>query len=51
MKATGMKTQKALSDHALRELRRQERQNKILELKGHINWEGHLDEWWPGRTI
>jgi len=50
MKATGMKTQKALIDHALRELLRHERQNKILELKGSINWEGHLDEWRQGRT-
>ncbi len=50
MKATGMKTQKALIDHALRELLRHERQKKILELKGKIDWEGHLDEWRQGRT-
>jgi len=50
LKATGMKTQKSLIDHALRELLRHERQKKILELKGNINWEGHLDEWRQGRT-
>jgi len=33
IKATGMSTQKALIDHALRELFRHERQKKILELK------------------
>ena len=50
MKATGMKTQKALIDHALRELLRHEKQKKILELKGKIDWEGHLYEWRQGRT-
>jgi Arc/MetJ family transcription regulator len=50
MKATGIATQKALIDHALRELLRHERQKKILELKGKIHWRGHLDEWRQGRT-
>jgi Arc/MetJ family transcription regulator len=50
IKATGIKTQKALIDHALRELLRHEKQIKILELKGTINWEGNLDEWRRGRT-
>jgi len=45
MKATGIKTQKALIDHALHELLRREKQVKILELKGKIHWEGDLDEW------
>lgn len=44
IKATGIRTQKALIDHALRELLRHEKQIKILELKGSINWEGNLDE-------
>jgi len=50
MKATGINTQKALIDHALRELLRHERQKKILELKGNILWKGDLDEWRQGRT-
>jgi Arc/MetJ family transcription regulator len=45
IKATGIKTRKALIDHALRELLRHENQIKILDLKGSINWEGNLDEW------
>jgi Arc/MetJ family transcription regulator len=32
MKATGINTQKALIDHALRELLRHERQKKILKI-------------------
>jgi len=49
IKATGIKTQKALIDHALRELLRHENQLKILELKGNISWDGNLDEWRQGR--
>ncbi len=45
IKATGIKTRKAIIDHALRELLRHENQIKILELKGNINWEGNLDKW------
>jgi Arc/MetJ family transcription regulator len=48
--ATGIKTQKALIDHALRELLRHEQQTKLLELKGKINWNGNLDEWRQGRS-
>jgi Arc/MetJ family transcription regulator len=51
IKATGIKTQKALIDHALRELLRHEKQIKILELKGRINWNGNLDEWRKGRGL
>lgn len=50
MKATGIRTQKALIDHALHELLRRENQSKILELKGKILWEGNLDEWRQGRS-
>jgi Arc/MetJ family transcription regulator len=51
LKATGIKTRKALIDHALRELYRHESQAEILKLKGKINWEGDLDEWRQGRDI
>jgi len=51
IKATGIKTQKALIDHALRELLRHENQIRILELKGRINWDGNLDEWRQGRSV
>ena len=51
LKATGIKTQKALIDHALRELLRHENQTKLLELKGKINWNGNLDEWRKGRSL
>ncbi len=50
LKATGFKTQKALIDHALRELLRHEKQTKLLELKGRISWSGNLDEWRQGRS-
>ena len=50
MKTTGIKTQRALIDHALRELLRREYQTKILELKGKVNWEGDLSEWRKGRN-
>lgn len=42
LKATGMKTQKDLIDHALKELLRHESQMKILELKGNVHWEGNI---------
>jgi len=46
--ATGIKTQRALIDHALGELLRHESQTKILELKGKVHWEGNLNEWRRG---
>ena len=51
LKATGLKTQRALVDHALRELLRHESQTKILELKGKIHWQGDLDQWRRERTV
>ena len=48
--ATGIKTLRALVDHALRELLRHERQKKILALKGRVCWEGELGAWRRGRT-
>jgi len=50
LQATGIKTQRALIDHALQELLRRDRQKKVLELKGKIRWEGDLAEWRKGRA-
>ncbi len=47
-KITGIKTKKALIDHALRELLRHKSQKRILKLKGRVTWEGNLDEWRSG---
>jgi len=44
-KTTGIKTRRALIDHALQEVLRHERQKKILELKGTVQWEGGLAAW------
>ena len=44
LKVTGIKTRRALVDHALRELLRRESQKKILKLKGKVHWEGDLEE-------
>jgi len=43
LKVTGLKTQRALVDFALRELLRREAQTKILELRGSVKWNGDLD--------
>ena len=51
MKVTGIKTQRALIDHALRELLRDEAQTEILKLKGNVEWNGNLDEWRRGRRL
>jgi Arc/MetJ family transcription regulator len=48
-KTTGLKTRRALIDHALKELLRHERQKKVLELKGTVRWEGNLTRWRKGR--
>jgi len=50
IQATGIKTRKALVDHALRELLRHEQQTKLLQLKGNIRWDGDLNEWRRGRN-
>ena len=44
MRLTGIETQKALIDYALRELVRRKEQKKILRLKGKVSWEGDLDQ-------
>ncbi|MBN1868296.1 type II toxin-antitoxin system VapB family antitoxin [Candidatus Sumerlaeota bacterium] len=44
-KRTGIKTRRAVIDHALRELLRREGQKKILALKGAVHWDGDLAAW------
>lgn len=44
MRLTGIKTQRGLIDHALRELIRKKGQRKMLKMKGKIQWEGNLDK-------
>ena len=51
LKATGMKTRRALVDHALRDLLRRESQKKLLELKGKVHWEGDLSSMRKGRRV
>ena len=42
LKFTGIKTRRALIDHALRELVRRGNQTGLMDLKGRIHWEGDL---------
>lgn len=49
--ATGIKTQRAVIDHALIELLRHEDQTKILKLKVNVDRRGNLDEWRRGREL
>ena len=49
-RATGIKTRRALVNHALEELLRHKRQKKVLELKGAIRWEGDLAAWRKKRS-
>jgi Arc/MetJ family transcription regulator len=44
LKATGIKTRRALVHHALSELVRREKQKGWLALEGKIRWEGNLDD-------
>ena len=48
--ATGIKTRRALVQHALEELLRHERQKEVIELKGTVRWEGDLAGWRSKRT-
>ena len=50
LKVTGMKTRRALVDHALRELVRREKQVGLLELKGKVTWVGSLSAMRHTRT-
>lgn len=49
LKATKLKTRKALIDYALREVLRHSQQKELLKLRGKINWEGDLNESRTGR--
>lgn len=42
-KLTGIKTSKDLVNLALKNLVRQEKQKKILDLEGNIDWSGDLE--------
>ena len=44
LKATGLKTRRALVNHALEELVRREKQTGFLALKGKITWTGDLNK-------
>ncbi len=44
LQVTGLKTRRELVDYALRELLRHRQQQKLLSLKGNIDWQGNLDE-------
>jgi len=50
LKATGMKTRRALVQHALQELVRRERQAGLLALKGKVRWTGSLEALRRART-
>jgi Arc/MetJ family transcription regulator len=39
---TGLKTSRALVDHALREMVRRGDQRKLLDLRGTVDWRGDL---------
>ena len=43
LKATGIKTRRALVHHALQELVRREKQMGLLDLEGKIRWTGNLN--------
>jgi Arc/MetJ family transcription regulator len=51
LKATGLKTRRALVDYALRDLLRRESQKRILDLKGRIHWEGDLSSMRKARGV
>jgi len=41
--STGLHTTRSVIEHALRELLRHEKQRKLLELRGKVDWDGDLD--------
>jgi len=51
MRATGLKTRRALVDHALRELLRREACKKMLALEGKVRWEDDLQALRRTRTF
>ena len=50
LKATGIKTRRALVHHALKELVRRKKQNGLLALEGKIKWTGDLNAMRRTRT-
>ena len=50
LKATGLKTRRALVHHALQEVVRREKQKALFDLKGKIHWTGNLDAMRHTRT-
>ncbi len=46
---TGLRTTRAVVDHALRELLRHRRQRAILKLRGQVDWAGDLAAMRRGR--
>jgi Arc/MetJ family transcription regulator len=49
LRASGLKTKRAVVEAALKTLIRLKRQEKILDLAGKVHWEGDLDESREGR--
>ncbi len=50
LKSTGLKTRRALVEHALQQLVRRERQTGLLALKGKVQWNGDLQAMRQTRT-
>jgi len=50
-KLTGIRTQREIVDHALRELVRRRELKRLLELEGAVEWEGDLAEMRAGREL
>ena len=51
LRATGLKTKRAVIEAGLRMLVRVKGQEDILHLAGKVHWEGDLDESRRGRTF
>ncbi len=49
MRASGLKTKRAVVEEALRTLIQIKRQARIRRLRGKIKWQGNLDELRTGR--
>lgn len=49
MRATGLRTKKAVIDEALRTLVRLKAQERIRDLRGRLHWQGDLDALRAGR--
>jgi Arc/MetJ family transcription regulator len=50
MKLTGIKTRRALVNHALAQLVRRESQLGLLKLRGAVKWDGDLSAMRKGRV-